>query len=56
MFGNLGSSEILLVGLVLFLLFGGKRLPEITRGLINSIKEFRNEFNAGAADAEEKKK
>ena len=55
MFGNLGSSEILLVGLVLFLLFGGKKLPEITRGLINSIKQFRAEFNAGASDAENKK-
>lgn len=56
MFGNLGSSEILLVGLVLFLLFGGKKLPEMTRGLIDSIKQFRDEFNAGARDAEEKKK
>ena len=56
MFGNLGSSEILLVGLVLFLLFGGKKLPEITRGLIDAIKQFRDEFNAGASDSEDSKK
>ncbi len=56
MFGNLSSTDLLVVGLVLFLLFGGKKLPEMTRGLIESIKQFRDEFNAGAADPEDKKK
>jgi sec-independent protein translocase protein TatA len=38
---NLGMTEILLILAVLLLLFGGKKLPELARGLGRSIKEFR---------------
>lgn len=38
---NLGLPEILLILLVLLLLFGGKKIPELARGLGRSIKEFR---------------
>jgi sec-independent protein translocase protein TatA len=38
---NLGLPEILLILVVLLLLFGGKKLPELARGLGRSIKEFR---------------
>ncbi len=55
MFGNVGPSELLLIGFVLFLLFGGKKLPELTRGLIDSIKQFRTAFKEGAESADEKK-
>lgn len=44
MFSNIGTLEIVIVCLVLFLLFGGKKLPELTRSLINSIKEFREAY------------
>lgn len=44
MFSNIGSGEILIVVLVLLFLFGGKKLPELARGLAESIKEFRNAF------------
>lgn len=55
MFGTIGSSEILLVGLVLFLLFGGKKLPELTRGLTDSIRQFRTAFKEGEESADKKK-
>ncbi|HCQ31610.1 TPA: twin-arginine translocase TatA/TatE family subunit [Candidatus Collierbacteria bacterium] len=55
MFGNIGPSELLLIGMVLFLLFGGKKLPELTRGLIDSIRQFRTAFKEGASDSETKK-
>ncbi|KKT72721.1 MAG: Sec-independent protein translocase protein TatA [Candidatus Collierbacteria bacterium GW2011_GWB1_44_6] len=48
MIGNISSSELVVVGFVLFLLFGGKKLPELTRGLIDSIKQFRTAFKEGA--------
>ncbi len=38
---NLGASEILLVLIVVLLLFGGKRLPELARSLGKGISEFR---------------
>lgn len=40
--GNLGASEILLIFLVILLLFGAKRIPEIARGLGKGIREFKD--------------
>ena len=39
--GRLGTWEILLIVLVILLLFGGAKLPQLARGLGESIKEFR---------------
>jgi sec-independent protein translocase protein TatA len=38
---NLGATEILLVLLVVLLLFGGKRLPELARSIGKGLAEFR---------------
>jgi sec-independent protein translocase protein TatA len=38
---NLGASEILLVVLIVLLLFGGKRLPELARSIGKGLAEFR---------------
>lgn len=37
---NLGTGEILIVAIVLFILFGGKKLPELAKGLGEAGKEF----------------
>jgi len=39
--GSLGFGEILLIFLVLLLLFGAKKLPELARGLGKSLREFK---------------
>ena len=41
MFG-LGTTELLVIGGILFILFGAKRLPEIGKGLGGAIREFKN--------------
>ena len=41
LFGNLGWPEILVLFLLILLLFGAKRLPEIARSLGKSLKEFK---------------
>lgn len=41
MFNGIGTTEMVLVALVLLVLFGGKKLPELARGMGDSIKEFR---------------
>lgn len=38
--GNLGFQEILLIGVVILVLFGGKKIPEFMRGLGKGMREF----------------
>ncbi len=41
MFGSLGTPELLMIMLVILLLFGSKRLPELARGIGKGIRQFR---------------
>ena len=43
--GSLGPFEILAILLVILLLFGAKRIPEIARGLGKGIREFKDATN-----------
>ena len=38
---GLGTPEIILIVLALLLLFGGKKIPELMRGLGKGVKEFK---------------
>lgn len=40
MFG-LGTNELIIIGLIVFFIFGAKRLPEIGKGIGGAIREFR---------------
>jgi len=42
MLNNIGIGEIIVVVVVLLILFGGKKLPELARGLGESAKELKN--------------
>lgn len=41
-FLNMGGSEIMLILAVILLLFGGKKLPELARGLGQGIRDFKD--------------
>ncbi len=41
MFGNLGAGEIILILLVVLLLFGAKKIPELARGIGKGMSEFK---------------
>jgi sec-independent protein translocase protein TatA len=43
--GNLGASEIILLVAVVLIFFGGKKIPELMRGLGNGIREFNEAKN-----------
>ena len=40
--GMIGAPQIILIVVVLLLLFGGRKIPELMRGLGSGIKEFKN--------------
>ena len=57
--GSFGAQEIILIIVVVLLLFGGKKIPELMRGLGKGVKEFKdaqNGDNATTNTTEEKPK
>ncbi len=59
--GGLGLSEILVIALVVLLFFGGKKIPELMRGLGKGVRSFKDgmkEVESGLTvdDKEEVKK
>jgi len=60
MFGNLGAGEIILIVLVVLLLFGAKKIPELARGIGKGMSEFKKgikdvESEIKSADTDVKK-
>ncbi len=49
----IGTTELLLIGGMALLLFGGKKLPEMMRGLGQGVKEFKKGMNEVKAPLEE---
>ncbi len=43
--GMIGGQEILLILLVVLVLFGGKKIPELMKGLGKGVKEYKNAVN-----------
>ena len=40
--GNIGAGEIIIVALVVLLLFGGKKIPELMKGIGKGVKSFKD--------------
>ena len=43
--GNLGASEIIVIALIVLLLFGGKKIPELMKGLGKGVRSFNEGMN-----------
>lgn len=41
LFGSLGWAEILIIAFIVLLLFGGKKIPELMKGLGKGVKSFK---------------
>jgi len=50
MFGKLGALELVIILFILLLLFGGKKIPELVRGVGDLVREFKK----GAKEEKEK--
>ncbi len=62
--GSIGMPEVLIIALIVLLLFGGKKIPELMKGLGKGVKSFKDGVNGIEKDlnadintsAEDKKK
>jgi sec-independent protein translocase protein TatA len=50
MFGSIGIPELVIILVIILLLFGASRLPEIGRGLGKGIKNFKESTREGGKD------
>lgn len=52
----MGGQELLVIGLIILVFFGGKKIPELMRGLGSGIREFNNAKNNIEAEVKENMK
>lgn len=45
LFGNLGTTEIIIILIIFLLLFGGKKIPELMHGLGKGVRSFKKGMN-----------
>ena len=50
----IGTNEIFIIALIALLLFGGKKIPELMRGLGAGVKSFKDGMKEGEAPADKK--
>lgn len=56
--GGIGMQEVLLIALVVLLFFGGKKIPELMKGIgkgVHSFKEGMNNIEKEVENSEQKK-
>ena len=54
--GLVGPWQWIIIGLAILLLFGGRKLPELMKGLGTGIKEFKNATKTDEDEEDEEKK
>jgi sec-independent protein translocase protein TatA len=43
--GNIGAGEIIVIALIVLLLWGGKKIPELMKGLGKGVRSFKDGLN-----------
>ena len=61
LFGSCGAGEVIVIALIVLLLFGGKKIPELMKGIGKGVKSFKDgvkgiedEINADVTKDEKK--
>tara|TARA_B100000686_G_C16806896_1_gene991998 strand:+ start:26384 stop:26593 length:210 start_codon:yes stop_codon:yes gene_type:complete len=55
-FGMIGGQQIIIILVVILLLFGGRKIPELMRGLGSGIKEFKKASKEDEAPEKDQEK
>jgi sec-independent protein translocase protein TatA len=55
-FLDLGAPELIIILAIVLLLFGGRKLPELSRSLGTSMRELRSGLNGGGNEKNDKEK
>ncbi len=45
LFGSVGMPEVIIIAIIILLLFGGKKIPELMKGLGKGVKSFKEGMN-----------
>lgn len=43
--GNIGTGEVVIIALVILLVFGGKKIPELMKGIGKGVRSFKDGMN-----------
>ncbi len=54
LFAGIGGTELIIILLVVLLLFGGRKIPELMRGLGRGVKEFKDAKDGSPVNDERK--
>lgn len=55
MFQNIGTTEWVIIALIVLLLFGGKKIPEFFKGIGEAVREFKKSSKEDTGEKDEKK-
>ena len=56
LFGMIGMPQVIIIIVVVLLLFGGRKIPELMKGLGSGIKEFKNAAKEEKEEEKDEKK
>ncbi len=56
MFGNIGTKEIVIIAVIFVILFGAKKIPELSKSLVESIRHLRGAFKDVTPETKDDKK
>jgi sec-independent protein translocase protein TatA len=56
LFGTLGATEIIIIALIVLLLFGGRKIPELMKGIGKGVKSFKDGVKGLEDDLKEEEK
>ncbi len=56
MFANIGTKEIVIIAVIFIILFGAKKIPELSKSIVESIKHLRGAFKDVTPESKDDKK